>query len=60
MAVCWLLRSVTLTVNWYDPPVVGVPEIVPLLDPSVNPGGKFPEPMLQVYDPLPFAVNCAL
>jgi hypothetical protein len=41
------VESVTLTVKVEDPAVVGVPEIVPLVE-RLNPAGKDPELMLQV------------
>jgi hypothetical protein len=37
-----LAESTTLTVNEDDPRTVGVPEIVPVLDPSANPFGNKP------------------
>jgi len=41
-AICWVRVSSTMTVNGYEPPVVGVPVIVPLVGPIDNPGGKLP------------------
>jgi hypothetical protein len=47
VAVCEL-ASVTCTVQLLVPDPVGVPEIAPELDASVNPAGKAPEMMDQV------------
>ena len=54
------LESVTFTVNWLVPTVVGVPLICPLAL-SVNPAGKVPAEIDQLYGAVPpFAVNIAL
>jgi len=42
------LASVTCAVKLLVPVPVGVPEITPVLDASVNPAGKMPEAMDQV------------
>ena len=41
-------ESLTCTVKFEVPAVVGVPEITPLLAPRVKPAGKLPLMMLQV------------
>jgi hypothetical protein len=43
-----LLLSLTATVKLNVPLAVGVPEITPLLEPSVNPAGRFPALIDQV------------
>ena len=40
-----LAESITLTANEYFPVFSGVPEIIPVLDPSDNPGGSEPAAM---------------
>jgi hypothetical protein len=47
-----VVESVTLTVKVEDPAVVGVPEIVPLVE-RLKPAGKDPELMLQEYGAVP-------
>jgi hypothetical protein len=47
------LLSVTVTVKVDIPLAVGVPEIVPVADPSVSPAGRLPEVMDQVYGWVP-------
>jgi hypothetical protein len=47
--ICGEDVSVTLTVKVDDPAVVGVPEIFPVVVVSVNPAGKVPDEMDQVY-----------
>jgi hypothetical protein len=47
-----LEESVTFTVNWYVPAVVGAPEMVPS-GPSDRPGGRLPEATAQVYGAVP-------
>jgi hypothetical protein len=40
--IAWLLVSVTETTNGKVPPPEAKPEIVPVVGPSVKPGGKLP------------------
>jgi hypothetical protein len=47
-----VVESVTFTVKVVEPAVVGVPEIVPLVE-RVKPAGKDPELMLQEYGVVP-------
>ena len=47
------LASVTCTVKLLAPVPVGVPEIVPVLRPSVSPDGKAPETTDQEYGVAP-------
>jgi hypothetical protein len=47
-----VVESVTFTVKVEEPAVVGVPEIVPVVE-SVKPAGKDPELMLQEYGAVP-------
>jgi hypothetical protein len=46
------VESVTLAAKLNEPAVVGVPEITPELD-KVNPVGKAPDEMLQLYGVVP-------
>src|SRR6266567_2635371 len=47
------LESETLISNWKDPPFPGIPEMAPDIGLRVNPGGRLPNVMSQVRDPIP-------
>lgn len=55
VAVCAVGRveSVTSAVNGKLPVTVGVPEITPVVAAKLNPAGRAPELMLQVYGAVP-------